>query len=276
MSTGKHISAHSAYRKGLWNVRVWPILINILIASTLVYAIVAGVFPIEIALIVQAAVLLLSFIVALRQRNKWRMWMVNHSENPKTSLELARASFLRNEGLDRIAFWGKNKRLEFQETFDARMQELRAEHLEAAASKYEKFPTINVYHKFSGLVWMFLFELLVVGGVVYLFLHQEDNTIKIILSVLMALSLGGIWYTLKTIWKRNTTVLEISKHGIRIQHTYYGWLELEHIDVVRGDTLEFQKNGGRLQTLTFKNLSLSADYLDELILFYRSKSSETV
>jgi hypothetical protein len=247
-----------------------------MVIGGLTWLIISGVLPLEIALFIQAGVLLLTFVWGLRQRRRWRTWMVQHSENPKTSLELAKASFLRSKMLDRLAFWSGAVRNKFQEDFNARMEALRATHLEAASHKYEKFPTINVYHKFSGLLWMLLFELVVVAGVVYLFMHQEDMTIKVILTALVVLALGGIWYTIKTIWRRNTTVLEISKHGIRIEEEYYGWVELQHIDIVRGNTLEYQKNGQDLQTLTFKNLSLSADYLDELILFYRTTSRNPV
>lgn len=264
------VSANKAYRKGLWQVRIWPMVVVLVVFAGLVYASVQYGFPVEWSLIIWGAVSLICFIWSLRSIGKWKSWMASNTVNPKTALEMAKASFLKHTWKENLAIWGKAAKQQFRTDFDQRMDTVKQEYLKDAKERYSHKRPVVVHHRFSGLMWMLLFEVIVLTGVVLLFMSLDDMMVKVILGIVLLIGFGGVLYTIKTIWKRNQTVIEISLHGITILDKHYGWIELENVDIVRGDTLVYQKHKGPEQELKLHNLSLSADYLDELILFYRT------
>lgn len=267
------VSANKAHRKGLWQVRVWPMTVTLLVFGGLTYASYQLGFPVEWSLIIFAVVAMLCFIWSLRSIGKWKQWMAVSTINPKTAMEMAKASFLKHGWKENMAIWGKSAKLQFRTDFDTRMDLVRKEYMEDAKERYSHKRPVVVHHRFSGLMWMLLFEVIVLTGLVLLFLSLEDNMLRVLLGIVFVVGIGGVLYTIKTIWKRNQTILEISLHGITILEKHYGWIELENVDIVRGDTLIYQKHKGPEQELKLKNLSLSADYLDELILFYRTANA---
>lgn len=265
------VSANVAFRKGRRQVVVWPIVILILVVGGLTYGLIEQLITLELGGIIVLCCGVLLYLWSFRLKAKWKTWMVKHSMNPKTSLELARASFLKSRFLEKLILWSPSERKAFDQTYEQRMESLRKDYLVSASEKYGDRHTVHVHHRFTSLMWMLLFELVVVTGIFFLIREQEDLTIKIIESTSFVLGIIGILYTVRLIWRRNATVLEISKKGIRIEDVYYGWSELEEIDVVRGNTLVYKKRREEEQSLVFKNLSLSAEYLDELILFYKTE-----
>ena len=267
------VSANKAHRKGLWLVRIWPMVITLLVFGDLTYASVQMSFPIEWSLIIFGAVAFICFIWSLRSIGTWKKWMAANTVNPKTALEMAKVSFLKHGWKENLAIWGKAAKQQFREDFDRRMELVKQEYLKDAKERYSHKRPVSVHHRFSGLMWMLLFEVIVLTGLVMLFLSLEDNVMRIILGLVFILGFGGVLYTIKTIWKRNQTIIEITLHGITITGKHYGWIELDNVDIVRGDTLVYQKHKGPEQELKLKNLSLSADYLDELILFYRTENT---
>ncbi|MBO6517110.1 MAG: hypothetical protein JJ975_11220 [Bacteroidia bacterium] len=271
MSSLKRVSANKAYRKGLRWVLIWPITINVLLAAGLVFSFLEGFIPLVVGVWLVVAFVTASVVWSFRQKARWQLWMVNTSSNPKTSIELARASFLKSGFSRATTLWLSKEKDTYNRRFEERMDALRKDYLASASEKYGDRHTVNVTYAFSGLLWVLLFELVVLGGLGYLFWILEDPTLKTMISVLLVLAVIGTIYTMRTIWKRNTTVLEIAKHGIRIEETYFGWLELEEIDIVRGNLLVYKKFNEEQQEYKLKNLSISGEYLDELILFYRTQ-----
>ena len=267
------VSANKAHRKGLWQVRIWPMVVVLLTFGGLVYASFQMAFPIEWSLIIFGLVAMLCFVWSLRRIGTWKKWMAANTINPKTAIEMAKASFLKHAWKENLAIWGKAAKVQYREDFDKRMDLVKQEYLKDAKERYSHKRPVVVHHRFSGLMWMLLFEIIVLTGLVLLFMSIDDNMVKVILGIVFFIGFGGVIYTIKTIWKRNQTILEISLHGISILGKHYGWIELENVDIVRGDTLIYQKHKGPEQELTLKNLSLSADYLDELILFYRTANA---
>ncbi len=270
------VTANKAYSRGLWRVRIWPMVIVLVAFGGLLYAVLQVGIALEYALIAFGAVLLICFIWSLRNIGKWKTWMAENSGNPKTSLELAKASFLKYSLKENLAIWSKNEKLKYRSAFDKRMDEVRKEYLTDAENRYSNKQPVIVHYKFSGLLWMLLFEIAVIAGLVILFMQQDDTGLKAVFGGLALIGFVGFIYTIKTIWKRNVKVIEITVHGITILEEHFGWIELETIDVVRGNTLIYKRHKGEQKELNTSNLSLSGNYLDELILFYRTvKTSET-
>ncbi len=276
MTDLKKVSANRAYRKGLWNVTVWPLVIVVIVLAGLVWGIIEAIVPLVISYVIMGGVILLMLIWSSRRKGTWKLWMVDHSANPKTSLELAKSSFLKYRLSELLTLWTKAEQATFVDQYDKRMENLRKEYLASASEKYGDKHTVNVHFKFSGLLWILLFEALVIAGLIFLFMGQADMTIKAILSVLLVIGFIGVVYTIKTVWNRNVTVLEISKHGIRIEKAFFGWLELEVVDIVRGNLLVYKTYHGEQQEYKMRNLSLSGEYLDELILFYRTEDKSSL
>jgi hypothetical protein len=270
MEESSLVTANKAHRKGLWQVRIWPMFVVLLVFGGLIYGIIQYALPIDISLIGFTAVVLLCFIWSLRRIGTWKSWMAANTVNPKTAMEMANASFLKHKWKENLAIWGKSSKLKFRTDFDERMAEVKKAYMKDAEDRYAHKKPVSVHYRFAGLLWMLMFEVIVLTGLILLFMYQDDAMVKIIAGVVFVLGLGGMFYTLKTIWKRNQTILEISIHGITIQGKHYGWIELENVDIVKDDTLVYQKHKGPEQIVELNNLSLSGDYLDELILFYRT------
>ena len=267
------ITPNKAFRKGWFQVRLWPSLINVLALGLIIYLVFfAAVLAWLTGLIIVLVVAIVSGIWSLRQIGRWKLWMVKSTNNPKTANELAEHSFIPN-WKRKVILWTPAEKHEYKQRFDTRMEEWRETHLKLAKEKYEGKKSIVVTYSFGSLFWLLLLELLTTLGVAYFFMKESETTIKVMLAGLVVLLVVAILYTIRTIWRRNTTVLEITPHGIRIEDEFYGWLELEHIDIVRGEELLYKKHGGIEESLPVHNLSLSGEYLDELILFYRNQST---
>ncbi|MFT5511689.1 MAG: hypothetical protein ACI8SE_000082 [Bacteroidia bacterium] len=273
MGKSNLVSANKAFRKGLWQVRIWPLIVVVLSFVGLTYATVQMGFPIEWAAIVFASIALFCSIWSLIRIGTWKSWMAANTVNPKTAIEMAKSSFLKQAWKEKFAFWGKAKKLQYREDFDARMSAVKEEYLKDAKERYAHKRPVIVHYRFSSLLWMLLFEVVVLTGLLLLFVYQTDNTLRMIAGALFLIGFAGLIYTLKTIWKRNQTVIEITLHGITIEGKHFGWIELEKVDIVKGDTLIYQKHKGPEIQFELKNLSLSGDYLDELILFYRTSDT---
>ncbi|MFT5724566.1 MAG: hypothetical protein ACI9JN_001685 [Bacteroidia bacterium] len=270
------VSANKAHRKGLWQIRIWPMIVVVFVFAGLVFGIVQYDLPINLSLIGFGAVALLCFIWSIRKIGTWKSWMAANTVNPKAATEMAKASFLRHKWKENLAIWGKTSKQQYRSNFDERMAELKEAYLKDAEDRYAHKQPVSVHYRFASLLWMLLFEVVVLTGLALLFMYQEDHMVRIIAGAVFLIGLGGLIYTLKIIWNRNQTVLEISVHGITIHGTHYGWIELENVDIVKGDTLIYQKYKGPEQEVKLKNLSLTGDYLDELILFYRTTQTAKV
>lgn len=264
------VSNDKAYRKGLFSVRIWPMLLFILISGGLVYLTFLDYLKHSIALYLIAAVGLLSLLRSLYAIGKWKKWMVLNADDPKITLEKARNSFIKSKLFENLAFMGSASKAEFLNTYDERMSAIRVAKLDAASLKFDANDKISVHQKLTSTSRLLVFEFIVAISVALLFFYQEDLTIRLIAGALFIISLMGIYYTLKTLWKKNKTVLEVSQRGIRIDNMYYGWGELEIVDIVKGDTLIYRPKGKEQKERRVDQLSLPADYLDELILFYNS------
>ena len=270
MNENKLRSANKAFRKGLWQVRIWPLVVMILTFGGLIYATLELGVPVSWAIASFLSVVFACAIWSLRRIGVWKSWMAANTVNPKTALEMAKASFLKQQWKENLAIWGKAKKEAYRQNFDARMAAVKESYLKDAKERYAEKKPVIVHYRFSGLLWMLLFEVIVLTGLLLLFIYQPDVTFKAISGVVFFVGFGGLIYTIKTIWNRNQTVIEITLHGITILGKHFGWIELQTVDVVRGDTLIYQKHKGPEQEFKIKNLSLSGDYLDELILFYRT------
>ena len=274
MEEQNRVTAIKAYKRGLWRIRIWPMILLILFAIGIGYLIFLELLTWVIGLGIVLGFILIGSIWSLRKIATWKMWMVKNTINPKTAIELARSTFLKASWKESLTIWGGRAKTEYRELYDAQMAQLKQAYLKDAKDRYSHKRPISIHYRFASLMWMFLFEVIVLSGLIYLFIIQEDLMVKIVLGLLFIIGFGALIYTLKTIWRRNRTVIEISIHGITIEGKHFGWIELDEVDVVRGDTLVYQKHKGPKQEMTLKNLSLSGDYLDELILFYRNTDAK--
>lgn len=274
MEDQNKVTALKAYKRGLWRIRIWPLIFFVILAAGIGYLIFLELLTLVIGLGILVGFTLVGFIWSLRKIATWKTWMVKNTINPKTAIELARSSFLKASWKESLTLWGKSAKQEYRELYDAQMAQVKQAYLKDAKERYSHRRPVSVHYRFASLMWMFLFEIIVLSALVYLFVVQDDLTIKILLGLLFVVGFGAMLYTIKTIWKRNQTVIEISVHGITIEGKRYGWIELEEVDVVRGDTLVYQKHKGPKQEMHLKNLSLTGDYLDELILFYRTSDAK--
>ena len=263
-------SVAKSYRRGLWSVRVFPIFFLVLWSAGAIYLAFDGYITYTLSLYAIGLMAVLSFLWSQYQLGKWKMWMVENAENPKTVLEKARDGFMSPQIFENLAFLGGGARKRFHLRYDERMAEIRSSNLSSAASKYDVKNVISVHQQLGTTVRFILFELIVVAAVGFLFAYQSDVTIRLISGALLILTIIGIYFTFRTLWRKNQTVLEVSQHGIRINNKYYGWIELEEVDIVRGDTLIYKPHHGEKLEMRIDNLSLATDYLDELILFYKT------
>lgn len=274
MTPGNRVTPRKAYRRGHWQVVWWPIIFILLALGGLIWAVIAVLITVPILLIAFGSMLLIWLVWSLRRIAVWKHWMVRNSANPKTTLELAKTSFLKRKWSETMTIWTSKSRDEYNHLFEERMDEVRKEYLDSAAKKYAEGNTISVHYNFGSLPFMLMFEAIVITGLILLYKYLDDATMKIIMVVLATVSFGGFLYTLRMLWSRNRTVLEISKHGIKIEDKYYGWLELAEVDIVRGNTLIYRKHRDIEKSYDVSRLSLTGEYLDELILFYRTREKE--
>jgi len=263
-------SVVKSYRRGLWSVRILPLFFLILWSVAAVWLAFDGYLTYTLSLYAIGLMVILTFIWSQYQMGKWKMWMVENAENPKTVLEKARSGFMRQRLLENMAFLSGKSRKLFLARFDERMSEIRSSHLASAAGKYDVTNTVSVHQSLSSTLQLILFELLVGATVIFLFIYQQDTVVRLISGTLLVAALVGLYFTFKTLWRKNQTVLEVSQHGIRIDGKYYGWIELDEVDIIKGDTLIYKPHHGETQELTVDNLSMPADYLDELILYYKT------
>lgn len=263
-------SVEKAYQRGVWTVRVLPIFFLLLWSAGSIWLAFDGYINYTLALYAIGLMLILTFLWSQYQLGKWKMWMVANAENPKTVLEKARSGFMKFRILENMAFLGSKARKRFQEEYDERMSQIRVAHLNSATEKYDVSNVVTVHKKMTSTLRLIVFEFIVGATVTFLFIYQTDNMLRLISGTLLVATCIGLYFTFRTLWSKNKSVLEVSQHGIRIHDNYYGWIELDEVDVIKGDTLIYKPHHGEKLKLRVDNLSMSADYLDELILFYRT------
>lgn len=263
-------SNQSAYRRGLWRCQIWVLVFLFAAITVLVWLAFDGRIEYKTSLFLIGLIAAFSFLLYLYQIGRWKLWMVDHAENPKIVLELARDGFMPYHFLENLAFMGPSSRRYFHETFERRMVEIRSRHLANAANRFKEDQTLFVHQKLSPTLKLLIFELLVMIAIGILFYTQQDTTIRIITALLMIMAMIGFFYTIKWLWLKHKTLLEISRHGVRIEGNYYGWADLEVIDVIKGNTLMYKPKNGEQLEQKVNRLSMDAATLDEAILYYRT------
>ena len=128
MEKSNMISANKAFRKGLWQVRIWPLIVVFLSFGSLTYATVQMGFPIVWAAIAFAGIALFCSIWSLRRIGIWKSWMAANTINPKTAIELAKSSFLKQTWKENLAIWGKAKKIQYRQDYDSRMADVKQEY----------------------------------------------------------------------------------------------------------------------------------------------------
>jgi len=274
MQSGR-VSAIQAHRRGLWRIRIWPAIVAAVLIFAASYGVFLGVVPVLWSLVGLAIYLLIWFLWSLYYTPRWLNWMALHSHNPKTTYEFARTSYLKTWKKP-FLFWSGKKKKAYKQAFDEQMAVVRASYIEDAKERYKDKRPIVVHYRFANLVWILLFELILMAVFALLFVNETLVELKVLSAVFFGIGLLGVFYTIRSIWRRNVTVLEITIHGITIQGHHYGWDELDRIDIVRENVLVYKKFKGAEQELKLKNLSLTGSYLDELILFYRQVKTPEV
>ena len=192
MSEDKLVSANKAFRKGLWQVRVWPLVVMIIAFGGLTYAALELALPVMWAIASFLLVVLLCAIWSLRRIGVWKSWMAANTVNPKTALEMAKASFLKQPWKENLAIWGKVKKETYRQNFDDRMAAVKESYLKDAEKRYAEKKPVIIHYRFAGLLWMLLFEVIVLTGVLLLFMYQPDVTLKTIAGVLFFIVLRWV------------------------------------------------------------------------------------
>lgn len=136
MNENKLISANKAFRKGLWQVRIWPLVVMILTFGGLIYATLELGVPVSWAIASFLSVVFACAIWSLRRIGVWKSWMAANTVNPKTALEMAKASFLKQQWKENLAIWGKAKKEAYRQNFDARMAAVKESYLKDAKERY--------------------------------------------------------------------------------------------------------------------------------------------
>ena len=254
--------------RGNWKLRWRPRLIILFSLGILAYALFEAWIDPMLAGIIWGVILILVSISILRAVAIWKSkWLVK-AENPKEVIELARESYL-NTFIERMTLWGWGERKQFHKVYDERMIEviktLQAQGKEQFSSQTE----LTIHKSFGNLIiWSFTMLLFLMGAMLW-FRYRVDHTEKIIAAALFMVSLSFLIAFISRISKRNKNIIQLNRHGVRIQGEHYAWSDLDIIDVEAGKHLIYQKRDGEKEVLELDGLSKSGQSIQEAILYFK-------
>jgi ABC-type multidrug transport system fused ATPase/permease subunit len=263
------IHAKSAYKKGLRKLVLWPILLILLLLTLSTYLTIEGFLTPLYMIMVVFLMVLGYFVYFISAAPKWQEWMLVHSKNPKTTLELAMKSFLKYKHVNKLFLWGADRKEEFNRTYQERINELKV----AAAQKgKEKFDASDVFraHEKVGNLWFLLFlELFAAAAGVYLIWNFSLELALMGIAVFLTVTMFVLFLlSARSIWKKKSNVLVLSKNGVEVNDLQYGWDEIQKIDTIREEEFYLKAHDGTTEKISLKPLNKTAEEIEEAMLFF--------